>query len=97
MLLLARLSEGASHGYGLMESLRADGFEVKGATVYPHLQRLQDDGLVEAEWHAPESGPARKVLSITPEGRRRLEVLQTQWALFRDRIDASQRRTDAER
>ena len=72
-------------------------FEVKGATVYPHLQRLQDEGLIEAEWHAPESGPARKVLSITPEGRERLVMLRAQWTQFRDRIDASQRRHDAER
>ena len=89
LVLLTHLSHAPQHGYGLMESLRAQGFEVKGATVYPHLNRLQEDGYIESEWHAPDSGPARKVMTITPEGRERLRVLRRQWGVFRDQIDAA--------
>lgn len=89
LVLLTHLSHAPQHGYGLMESMRAQGFEVKGATVYPHLNRLQEDGFIRSEWHAPDSGPARKVMTITPSGRERLLVLRRQWALFRDQMDAA--------
>lgn len=89
MLLLRQLAEQPMHGYGLMEGLRALGFEVKGATVYPHLNRLHDDGMIDSEWHAPESGPARKIMTITDEGREHLRGLRDQWALFRSQIDAA--------
>jgi DNA-binding PadR family transcriptional regulator len=72
-----------------MESLRAQGFEVKGATVYPHLNRLQEDGLIESAWHAPDNGPARKVMTITASGRDRLLVLRDDWIRFRDDIDTA--------
>lgn len=89
LLLLTHLSKGPQHGYILMEALRAEGFDVKGATVYPHLNRLQEDGSIESEWHTPENGPARKVMTITPAGSARLVVLQRQWGRFRDQIDAA--------
>lgn len=77
LLLLKQLAEGPNHGYGLIEALHAAGFEVKGATGYPH------------EWHVPESGPARKVMTITPTGTDRLHALHELWARFRDQIDAA--------
>ncbi|WP_454117638.1 PadR family transcriptional regulator [Microbacterium lacticum] len=89
LLLLRQLADGPNHGYGLIEALRSAGFEVKGATVYPHLSRLQDEGSIESEWHGPESGPARKVMTITPAGTDRLRALEEHWARFRDQIEAA--------
>ncbi|QEW01814.1 PadR family transcriptional regulator [Microbacterium lushaniae] len=89
MLLLCRLADEPQHGYALMEGLRSWGFDVKGATVYPHLNRLHDEGRIDSEWHAPRSGPARKIMTITDEGREHLRELQEQWALFRSQMDAA--------
>ncbi|MFB2586507.1 PadR family transcriptional regulator [Herbiconiux liukaitaii] len=88
MLLLRFLAERPMHGYALMEGLRASGFDVRGATVYPHLNRLSEAGEIESRWHAPESGPARKIMTITDDGRKRLRDLQDQWAQFQNQIDA---------
>ncbi|RGE21449.1 PadR family transcriptional regulator [Leucobacter sp. wl10] len=89
LLLLHHLSRAPNHGYGLMDLLRAQGFDVKGATVYPQLSKLQGEGLIRSEWHAPESGPARKVMTITPAGEARLSELLQHWASFQDRLDAA--------
>ncbi|GAA1224656.1 PadR family transcriptional regulator [Rhodoglobus aureus] len=88
LLLLRELSVMPAHGYALIESLRSHGFDVKGAAVYPHLAKLQDENLVDANWDAPATGPARKVLTITPRGTQRLVDLQSRWEQVRGLIDA---------
>jgi PadR family transcriptional regulator PadR len=84
LLLLQELSKGPTHGYGLIEVIRHLGFETTGATVYPHLAKLQDEGWVTADWHTPVSGPPRKVLTITAEGREHLADKRGQWERFRE-------------
>ncbi len=94
LLLLRALSAGPAHGYALIDILTRWGFEVKGAAVYPHLARLQEEGFITSEWHAPESGPARKILTITPRGDERLDELRQHWIRFRDLVDAAIPSTD---
>ncbi|MDN5727136.1 MAG: PadR family transcriptional regulator [Propionibacteriales bacterium] len=89
LLLLHELSRCSAHGYGLIEALRHLGFETKGATVYPHLAKLQHDGWVTADWHTPVSGPPRKMLTITAAGRERLDQLHDQWGQFRILMDTA--------
>lgn len=38
-------------------------------TVYPLLNRLQKDGLLQHEWQESEQGPPRKYYSLTANGR----------------------------
>jgi len=38
-------------------------------TVYPLLNRLQKDGLLQYEWQESEQGPPRKYYSLTVDGR----------------------------
>lgn len=44
--------------------------------------RLEADGAVAPEWQHPESGPARKVYTLTASGKRRLEGAGAQWLAF---------------
>ena len=65
------------YGYDLMKAAK-----LPSGTLYPMLARLQQDGLVEAEWEAQREDtagrPPRKYYRLTAEGCRvaRLELAQ---------------------
>ncbi|GGB30166.1 transcriptional regulator [Sphingomonas metalli] len=69
MLALLRALHAAapewSHGYDLMRSTG-----ILSGTLYPLLMRMSDQGLVEAEWRAPEQPgrPARHAYRLTAAG-----------------------------
>ena len=61
------------HGYLIFQQLNQMGFtDVDHATLYRELRRLEKEGFVESEWEAGESGPARRVYSITSAGEEML-------------------------
>ena len=69
--LLSLLSEGPKHGYQLMKELeeRSGGvYKASAGSIYPTLQQLEDEGLVEA---AVISG--RRTYNLTAAGKRELE------------------------
>ena len=79
LLLLAAVSGGPLHGYGLIEELkqRSGGtFELPEGTVYPALHRLERQGLLASAWD--EDAPRRRrVYSLTRSGRRELRGGET--------------------
>lgn len=81
LVLLALLGEKESNGYGLISSMgeRTDGrWRPSPGSVYPTLQQLVDEGLVETR--AAERGDA---YALTDEGRayveQNAEAIQTAW------------------
>ncbi|CAM5307565.1 PadR family transcriptional regulator [Corynebacterium variabile] len=89
LLLLRLLIDEPGHGYGLVEKLRAAGISARGTTVYPHLSKLQDAGYITSHWQTPETGPARKILTITDEGKEHYRHLQAQWSDVSDILTAT--------
>jgi PadR family transcriptional regulator PadR len=78
--VLAVLSHGENHGYAIAEVLRQHGFtRIKGGTLYPLLNRLEDQGLLEHAWQHDQAGPGRKQFTLTEQGRTELERLTTAW------------------
>ncbi len=76
--LLLLLAEAPAHGYELMERLRPFGFEVNDpGSVYKSLRQMEQDGLVTSAWELSNRGPARRVYSLTSDGRDLLGA----WAL----------------
>jgi PadR family transcriptional regulator, regulatory protein PadR len=68
--LLLLLSEAPAHGYELIDRMRPFGFEVGDpASIYKTLRQMERDGVVSSEWELPKRGPARRVYSLTPDGR----------------------------
>lgn len=66
------------YGYGLLESLAADGIETDANTLYPLLRRLERQGLLTSEWNTDESRP-RKYYRTSPMGSRLAEHLVEEW------------------
>jgi len=70
LALLSLLSEGPRHGYELMRQLeeRSSGaYRASAGTVYPTLQQLEDEGLVQSE-----SVDGKRVYRMTEAGQREL-------------------------
>ena len=61
------------HGYLLLQQLNRMGFtDVDHATLYRELRRLEKEGYVASQWETGNSGPARRVYSITEAGEQML-------------------------
>lgn len=88
LCVLAILARGKRYGYDIVQALsNAEGMVIKEGTIYPLLNRLRSDGLVEAEWEASPHGPARKYYTLTPDGTRKLALLRSEWRRFKTGVD----------
>jgi len=71
-LCLGVLSMGNASGYEIKKRLE-DGFthfyDASYGSIYPALNRLQQEGLVDCTREAQSKRPDKKVYSLTPEGR----------------------------
>ena len=71
LLLLAVLSDGAMHGYAVIDHLREksdDTFDLPEGTVYPALHRLESGGYLSSEWSVVQ-GRRRRTYRLTDRGR----------------------------
>jgi PadR family transcriptional regulator PadR len=81
LCILRLLSEEASYGYEIVTALDALGPLAAGAnTVYPLLRRLKADGSLTTFTRESLSGPPRQYYRITPQGAKRLNALEREWA-----------------
>jgi transcriptional regulator len=70
------------HGYGIarrIEQAAAEGLILNQGTIYAALVRLQQGKWIDAEWGASDNNRRAKFYSLTPRGRRRLEVETENW------------------
>ncbi len=83
LCVLGALRNGEAYGYQLSRILEAAGLGViKGGTLYPVLNRMESDGLVDVAWRASEKGPNRKYYELTDEGEGVLDDAAKQWQAF---------------
>lgn len=71
LLLLGLLSTQSQHGYQINEFIENNlgrVSQMKKATAYALLTRMESEGLVEAEAEREGNRPTRRVYSITPAG-----------------------------
>lgn len=67
--LLAFLKNWNAYGYQLSQKLAEAGMpEFDSGTVYRTLRQLEKTGLVSSFWDTSESGPARRMYSLTAAG-----------------------------
>ena len=79
VLLLMLKEKGRSYGYDLSADLSRYAFtdaEIERAVLYRTLRRLEENGYVTSDWNMKETGPARRVYSLTKEGKQHLR----EWA-----------------
>jgi len=73
--LLAFLRNWPAYGYQLVQELSKAGLPAfDSATVYRTLRQLEGSGLVSSFWDTSQSGPARRMYSLTEAGEAFLKL-----------------------
>jgi PadR family transcriptional regulator len=81
LLILQTLALQPLHGWGVGQRIEqvSGVFRVKLGSLYPALQRLEQEGLVQAEWQPSENNRRARYYRLTRTGRRRLEAERRAW------------------
>jgi len=88
--LLLLLSDKPMYGYEIIRELerRFSGYwQPKTGTVYPSLEKLEENGLITGQIEFRDHGPDRKHYAITTKGMDELKSAMTQWAKMTEMID----------
>lgn len=96
MLVLKTLSLEPAHGWAIgdrIQQMSRNVFSVNQGTLYPALERLQQDGLVTSEWRITDSGRRARYYLITKAGLKRLEAERSAWRVASGAIDLILRTT----
>lgn len=73
--VLLLLRESPSHGYDLLERLRAFGVgDPDAGGLYRVLRALEDEGLVQSAWERSALGPDRRIYSLKRAGAEALHA-----------------------
>ena len=85
LLVLKTLSWQPMHGFGIarwIQRLTDDTLQVEEGSLYPALYRLENRGLVKAEWGLTENNRRAKYYRLTAAGRRTLAQEAETWQRF---------------
>ena len=82
LLILKTLRLEPNHGWGIsqrIQQLSQDVLAVNQGSLYPALARLEEQGLIEAEWGVSENNRRARFYNLTRAGRRQLETETVYW------------------
>src|SRR5947199_3355601 len=82
LLLLRIVGLGPIHGYAIaqrLQQLSRDVVQVPQGSLYPALHRLENRGLLTADWKETETGREAKFYRLTRKGRAQLETEAASW------------------
>jgi PadR family transcriptional regulator, regulatory protein PadR len=89
LAILASLRDDRLYGLEILRRLETHSDLVLAeGTIYPILNRLKRDGLIESRWVESEAGHPRKYYWLTAPGRRRAVVMARYASTFLGRIAA---------
>lgn len=82
MVLQTLAALGPQHGYAIgarLEQASSGALTLNMGTLYPGLMRLEQQGLVKAEWGVTGNNRQARFYAITAAGRRRLAAEKKAW------------------
>ena len=82
MVLQTLAALGSQHGYAIaarLEQVSKGALQLNMGTLYPGLMRLEQRGLLRAEWGVTGNNRKARFYSITPAGRRQLASEKAEW------------------
>src|ERR1700742_2147448 len=82
LLILKIVALGPVHGYAIAQRLQQvsrDVVQVQQGSLYPALHRLENRGLLTADWKETETGREAKFYKLTKKGRVALEEESASW------------------
>ena len=86
LLILRTLkTRGPLHGYGLLEHIHGvsnELLQVEEGSLYPALHKLEDKGLIVAEWGITDLNRRAKFYRLTAAGKKQLRTSHDYWSRF---------------
>jgi len=82
LLVLKVVALGPVHGYAIAQRLQQvsrDVVQVPQGSLYPALHRLENRGLLAADWKATDTGRDAKFYRLTRRGRAMLDAETASW------------------
>src|SRR3974390_1925961 len=82
LLILKVAALGPVHGYAIAQRLRQvsrDVVQIPQGSLYPALHRLENRGLLAADWKATETGREAKFYRLTRKDRSQLGTETASW------------------
>ena len=89
LLILKVVALGPVHGYSVAQRLQQvsrDVVQVPQGSLYPALHRLENRGLLAAEWRQTDSGREAKFYRLTRKGKAQLETQTASWRRLSDAV-----------
>ena len=89
LLILKIAALGPVHGYAIAQRLQQvsrDVVQVPQGSLYPALHRLENRGLLAADWKDTETGREARFYRLTRKGRARLETETASWARLAEAV-----------
>ena len=88
LCILSILSRGDAYTTDVINKLKSSQMLVVEGTLYPLLTRQKNAGLLSYRWEESPQGPPRKYYSLTPEGQKYLQMLEEDWDILVDTVNA---------
>ena len=79
LLILRIVALEPLHGYGIVrriEQMSGEALQIRQGSLYPALYRMEQRGLLTADWKTNDSGKEAKYYRLTKAGRKALDMLE---------------------
>ena len=90
LLILRTLASGPMHGWALSQCIQQQSenlLRVGQGSLYPALQRLEQQGWIESEWRPTEQNRPACFYTLTASGRRALVAETKSWRQYVRAVD----------
>jgi len=96
LVLKTLAAQGRMHGYAItshIQRVSAELLRVEEGSLYPALHRMAQDGWLRPEWGTTEKNRQARFYTITPAGKKQLEMEEESWARLREGVQRVLRAT----
>jgi transcriptional regulator len=90
LLILKTLVGASMHGWALSQQIQRQSghlLRVGQGSLYPALQRLEQQGWIESEWRTTQQNRPARFYTLTPSGRRALVAETRSWRAYVHAVD----------
>jgi transcriptional regulator len=91
ILILKMIALEPMSGWGIshrLQLLSKDALRVSHGSLYPALHKLENEGLITAEWRTGETNRRAKFYTLTRLGRKHLQIETADWERLSGAITA---------
>jgi transcriptional regulator len=86
LLILRVVALGPIHGYAIAQRIQQVSRDILQVSLDPALHRMENRGLLAAEWKPSDTGRDAKFYRLTPTGRAQLKTETENWERLSEAI-----------